>query len=104
MAWVALDAVGGQQLDQLVLAGDGVLGQQLGDPVLALRPWLSCHRRSVLTGTPPSSQPDAPRAACMPVGGLGPDPALRTVEHVVGDLFAPVGGQAVQEDGVGAAA
>ena len=31
------------------------------------------------------------------VGGLRPNPASRPVDHAVGDLLAPVGGQAVQE-------
>ena len=34
-----------------------------------------------------------------PVGGLHEDPAARALERVGGDLLAPVGGQAVQQDG-----
>ena len=38
-----------------------------------------------------------------PVGGLWPDPTGCTVHDLVGDLLAPVGGQAVQEQAWGPA-
>ena len=99
MAWVASTPVGGQQLDQLRLAGHGVGLEQPGDAVLALG-LAELHRRHASPGTEQPA-PGAPRTACMRLAGLGPDPAAGPVEHGRGDLLAAVGGQAVQDDGVG---
>ena len=95
VAWVATTPSAREQLDELALARDGLLLEQAGDPVLALglrRGWPSALRSELGEQRP---------GGVHAVGRLLPHRLLGSVDHVGGDLLAAVGGQAVQEAGVG---
>ena len=95
-------AVGGEQLDQVGLAGHRLLGEQAGDPVLALGLGERLGRRELRCHQPSSSRKrsEAPEGV-QPVVGLREHAAAVAVDDGGRDLLAPVGGQAVQEHGAG---
>ena len=97
-----VDALGGQELDQVGLAAHRLGLQQPGDPVLAL---VLGHRGDTCGASDPNPvpapRPAAPRMACIRLRGLGPHHAPGPVHHAGADLLAPVGGKAVEHHGIG---
>ena len=100
VACVAIDAVGGEHLDQLGLAGDRLLLEQPRDAVLALG---LAERRHQRTHRLRARCDEHGARRVHAVGGLLPHGGPRAVDHRRRDLFAAVGGQAVQEPRLGLA-
>ena len=88
------DPVGGQQLDQLGLAGHRRAARAAGRCGAGAGSWSASCRPGRLE----QPQQQAPHGVHA-VGGLRPHQALGPVDDAGGDLLAPVGRQAVQDHG-----
>ena len=100
VAWVAMTPSVGEQLDELRLAGHARVLEQARDAVLPLGLCRACRSRSLMTSQSRQQAPLRVHAVLR----LRPHAALRAVDDLGGDLLAPVGGQAVQEDRASGAA